>query len=116
MTFTRCLFTACLGIGLLCSSLYAQQTTSSQSLAVVPRLVNFSGKAIDSQGKAISGIAGATFAIYKEQYEGAPLWLESHNLQPDAKGNYTVQLGATKPDVCRWNFSVRARPAGWGPR
>ncbi len=98
MTFTRCLFTACLGIGLLCSSLYAQQTTSSQSLAVVPRLVNFSGKAIDSQGKAISGIAGATFAIYKEQYEGAPLWLESHNLQPDAKGNYTVQLGATKPD------------------
>jgi hypothetical protein len=67
-------------------------------LAVVPRLVNFSGKAIDSQGKAISGIAGATFAIYKEQYEGAPLWLESHNLQPDAKGNYTVQLGATKPD------------------
>jgi hypothetical protein len=34
----------------------------------------------------------------KEQYEGAPLWLESRNVQADAKGNYTVQLGATKPD------------------
>jgi hypothetical protein len=31
---------------------------------VVPRLVNFSGKAMDAQGKAVSGVAGATFAIY----------------------------------------------------
>ena len=45
-----------------------------------------------------TGIAGATFAIYKDQSEGAPLWLETQNVQPDAKGNYTVQLGATKPD------------------
>jgi hypothetical protein len=26
------------------------------------------------------------------------LWLETQNVQADAKGNYTVQLGATKPD------------------
>jgi hypothetical protein len=41
-------------------------------------------------------MAGATFAIYREQYEGAPLWLETQNVQGDVKGNYTVQLGATK--------------------
>jgi hypothetical protein len=98
MTFTRCLFAACLGSVLFCSSLHAQQSSSSQSSAVVPRLVNFSGKAADAQGKAISGIAGAAFAIYKDQYEGAALWLETQNLQPDAKGNYTIQLGDTKPD------------------
>ena len=63
-----------------------------------PRLVNFSGKAADAQGKAISGVAGVTFAIYKDQYEGAPLWLETQNIQADPKGNYTIQLGATKPD------------------
>jgi hypothetical protein len=50
----------------------AQQTVT-QSTPVVPRLVNFSGKAADTQGKAISGIAGVTFAIYKDQYDGAPL-------------------------------------------
>jgi len=78
---------------LLCSCLAAQQTST-----VVPRLVNFSGKATDSRGKITSGVAGVTFAIYKDQYEGSPLWLEIQNIQADAKGNYTVQLGATKPE------------------
>ena len=84
---------------LLCSVLCAQQTAvSSPSTAVVPRLVNFSGKAVDAQGKAIAGIAGVTFAIYREESGGAPLWLETQNIHPDAKGNYTAQLGATKSE------------------
>jgi hypothetical protein len=79
--------------------LNAQQSTPSPaSSAVVPKLVNFSGRAADMQGKAIAGIAGVTFAIYRDQSEGAPLWLETQNVTADAKGNYTVQLGATKPD------------------
>jgi hypothetical protein len=60
--------------------------------------VNFTGKTADAQGKLIAGIADVTFAIYKDQYEGAPLWLESQNIQADARGNYTVQLGTTKPE------------------
>jgi len=78
-----------------CGLLNAQQPTTP---AKVPRRVNFSGKAVDAQGKTISGIAGVTFAIYGDQYEGAPLWLETQNVQADAKGNYTAQLGATRPD------------------
>jgi hypothetical protein len=31
--------------------------------------VNFSGKAVDAQGKTISGIAGVTFAIYQQTTE-----------------------------------------------
>lgn len=76
----------------------AQQVALSAQAAVVPRLVNFSSNATDSQGRLITGIAGATFAIYKEQYEGSPLWLETQNIQADGQGNYTVQLGATKPE------------------
>jgi hypothetical protein len=57
--------------------------------------VNFTGKATDAQGKTIAGIAGVTFSIYKDQYEGAPLWMETQNIQADAKGNYTVHLGAS---------------------
>ena len=86
-----------LAISMFCSVMSAQQTSSSTQ-PVVPRLVNFSGRATDAQGKVISGIAGATFAIYKEDSGGSPLWLETQNIQADAKGNYTAQLGATKPD------------------
>jgi len=85
-------------VSLFCCVLNAQQSVSSSSSAVVPRLVNYSGKAIDAQGKPISGITGITFEIYKDQYEGSPLWMETQNVTADAKGNYTVQLGATKPD------------------
>jgi hypothetical protein len=83
---------------LFCWSMNAQQTSSLSGSATVPRLVNFSSKATDIQGKLISGIAGATFAIYKEETGGSPLWLETQNIQADAKGNYSVRLGATKPD------------------
>ncbi len=75
-------------------SLMAQSNTSG----VVPRLVNYSGKAVDAQGKTFTGVVGVTFAIYKDQTDGAPLWLETQNVQADAKGNYSVQLGATKSE------------------
>ena len=37
---------------------------------------------------------GVTFAFYAEQTGGAPLWLETQNVTPDANGRYTVYLGA----------------------
>jgi trimeric autotransporter adhesin len=78
--------------------LSAQQSASAQTVSVVPQLVNFSGRAMDSAGKPLAGIAGATFAIYAEQSGGAPLWMETQNIQSDAKGNYSVQLGATSTE------------------
>ena len=80
--------------------LHSECATSGYSFpsAAVPRLVNYSGRALGAEGKVISGITGITFAIYKNQYEGAPLWMETQNVTADAKGNYTVQLGASKSD------------------
>src|ERR1700691_1939360 len=75
-------------------SLMAQSNTGS----VVPRLMKYSGKAVDAQGKTFTGVVGITFAIYKDQTDGAPLWLETQNVQADAKGNYSAQLGATKSE------------------
>jgi hypothetical protein len=83
---------------LCCSGMNAQQASRSELAAAVPRLVSFSGKAVDAQGKTITGIAGVSFAIYAEQFGGVALWMEIQNVQADTKGNYTVQLGATKPD------------------
>jgi hypothetical protein len=65
MKFNRYLFGFYLGISLLGSSLVAQQPPTSASIAaIVPRLVNFTGKTADAQRKLIAGVA---FAIYKDQ-------------------------------------------------
>ena len=74
-------------------SLFAQQTTAAN--AVVPTLVQFSGVLTGSNGKPLTSITGVTFSLYAEQQGGAPLWLETQNVQPDKNGNYTVQLGST---------------------
>ncbi len=92
---------ACQLFCLLLSMSYAQATAqqtapapANPGTAVVPQLVNFSGRALDADGKVVTGTAGVTFAIYSEQYEGAPLWLETQNIQPDSRGSFTAQLGA----------------------
>ena len=82
---------------LLCCSLFgqAQQTGAASANAVVPTLVSFSGVLTGSNGKPLTTVTGVTFSLYAEQEGGAPLWLETQNVQPDKNGNYTVQLGAT---------------------
>jgi len=88
-----------LGTLILCSLLTAQQTAvPTSSVAVVPRLVNYSGRVMDAQSKAIPGVAGVTFSMYGEQDGGAPLWMETQNVRIDGRGNYTAQLGATKAE------------------
>ncbi|HLW88062.1 MAG TPA: hypothetical protein VKR57_06180 [Terriglobales bacterium] len=87
---------AALVAALLSTSVVGQQTGASAP--VVPRLVNFSGRATDASGKVISGTAGVTFAVYSAQYGGSPLWLETQNIQPDAGGNFTAQLGAASSE------------------
>jgi trimeric autotransporter adhesin len=81
------------------SLLQAQQPASAAAPAAPgPRLVNFSGRATNPRGQSISGAVGVTFAIYKDQYDGAPLWLETQSLIADARGNFTAALGATQPE------------------
>lgn len=64
----------------------------------VPRLIKFSGVAKDDAGKPVAGFVGITFALYKEGEGGAPLWLETQNVQADAAGRYTVMLGVTRAE------------------
>jgi hypothetical protein len=70
----------------------------------VPRLVSFSGTALDRQGRPIAGTVGITFAIYQDPSEDAPLWVESQNVHADAKGNYRVQLATF------WRKMQRSEP------
>lgn len=64
----------------------------------VPQLIRFTGAAKDVNGRPMSGVLGITFALYSAQTGGAPLWLETQNVQVDSNGHYSVQLGATQAE------------------
>jgi len=66
--------------------------------SAVPRLVQFSGVAKDTDGKPLTGTVGITFLLYRDQQGGAPLWMEVQNVQVDARGHYSAQLGANTQD------------------
>ena len=80
----------------------------------VPRLIAFSGTATNSAGPPIKDVAGATFAIYREEQGGAPLWMETQNIHPDAAGRYEVQLGATKSEGLPPDLFVSGEPRWLG--
>jgi len=80
----------------LAAPLFAQQSSEAvSSTAIVPPLVNFSGVLTDLNGKPLTNITGVTFLVYKEEQGGAPLWLETQNVQPNKTGLYSVMLGST---------------------
>ena len=75
----------------------AQQPVASAtngSNVVVPPLVNFSTVLTDLNGKPLTKLTGVTFLLYKEEQGGAPLWMETQNVQPDKTGHYSVMLGS----------------------
>jgi hypothetical protein len=86
-------------------TLHASQLTSGSpvtdgpaAVVTVPRVIKFSGVLSDSLGKPLTGTQGVTFALYKDQQGGSPLWLEQQNVVADDQGRYGVLLGATKSD------------------
>lgn len=85
-----------LALILLCfaNGIQAQQTVSNTSSAV-PALMHFSGVLSDLAGKPVTGVAGVTFSLYKDQLGGAPLWMETQNVHPDSHGHYNVMLGSS---------------------
>ena len=85
-------FALCLSLICCVLQVYAEQPAAS---GIVPSVVKFGGVLTDASGKPVTGTVGVTFALYKDQEGGAPLWMETQNVQPDKTGHYSVMLGAT---------------------
>ena len=83
------------GFLLFVLSLAAQSTGSGSTSSQVPPLVNFNGVLAGGNGKPLTGTVGVNFYLYQEQQGGAPLWLETQNVQADKTGHYSVALGST---------------------
>jgi hypothetical protein len=82
---------------LVCICAAQQPSTIATATTVsVPNLIRYSGTLKDAQGAAVpSATTGVTFAIYKQQDGGAPIWMETQNVATEASGNYSVLLGST---------------------
>src|SRR5262247_3843373 len=52
----------------------------------VPRMITFRGNLRDRSGQPLNGVVGLTFAMYRDQEGGQPLWQEVQNVQLDAQG------------------------------
>jgi len=63
--------------------------------APVPLVVRFSSNMRELDGTAPSGLRSITFALYKDQNGGAPLWLETQTVSLDNQGRFTVLLGSS---------------------
>lgn len=85
-------------VSLVAIALVVAPFSGAQQSAIVPTLVNFSGTLTDANGKPFSSTVGVTFYLYRDQQDGAPLWVETQNVQVDKTGHYTVTLGATKSE------------------
>src|SRR5215472_4972294 len=65
----------------------------------VPNLITYSGTLHSSSSLGASPrVVGVTFAIYRQEDGGAPLWLETQNVMPDSAGHYTVLLGSMRTE------------------
>ncbi len=117
---------SCIALAWLCSFLpvVAQTAAGKPATATVqvPRLVRFTGTLSEPAtsttvgnaeastsatgvatnstvaARLASSVVGVTFALYSQETGGAPLWLETQNVQVDQTSHYTVLLGLTKPE------------------
>jgi hypothetical protein len=69
--------------------------SSSTTESTVPRVINYSGVLTDVSGNPLTGVTGVSFFLFKDAQGGAPLWMETQNVQPDQAGHYTATLGST---------------------
>jgi hypothetical protein len=89
---------ALLCLGLMTPASVAAQQSNADGNASIPHLIRLSGMLKDVDGKPAQGNMGVTFAFYKDEQGGVPLWVETQNVTPDTSGRYSVMLGATKSD------------------
>ena len=82
-----CVLGVFLGIGCL-------QAQEAPVEFMVPRVIQFNGVLTNSGGQPLAGVQGVSFALYRDQEGGSPLWIESQNVAADEYGRFAVLLGA----------------------
>jgi hypothetical protein len=65
----------------------------------VPNVIAYSGRLhLASTAGSGANSFGVTFSIYRQQDGGAPIWLETQNVNVDNEGRFRVLLGRTRAE------------------
>ena len=102
---TSVCFAVCL-LMMCCVLPVSAQQPAAAANGVVPPVVKFSGVLTDVNSKALTGMVGVTFSLYKDSQGGAPLWVETQNVQADKNGHYSVMLGSSSSQGLPGNLFV----------
>ena len=101
----------------LAALLFVSTSPAQQAGTItVPNLIRYGGTLKDASGAPMTAATGVTFAIYKEQDGGAPVWTETQSVTPDAHGQYSVLLGSTTDTGLPSTSSRKKSNAGWACR
>ena len=94
-----------------------RQSAATATNLIVPPLVQVSGVLTDVNGKPLTELTGVTFGLYKDSQGGAPLWVETQNVEPNKAGHYSVMSWSVRfwrqrnladtPDVGSGKFHQR---------
>lgn len=57
----------------------------AQPGASLARLMKFSGELKNADGSGRTGVQGLTFALYRNEQDGSPLWMEPLNAEADSE-------------------------------
>ncbi|MGB9561761.1 MAG: hypothetical protein ACPL6C_03005 [bacterium] len=76
-------------------------------LSVVPRVLNYQGKILDSGGAGINGRLNMTFRLYTTELGGSPIWEEEIESVLVSLGLFSVLLGTRRPFPDSVDFSVQ---------
>src|ERR1700722_4005037 len=86
----------CTVLLIISGTLVACAQSDIKTTTAIPRLVKISGTLTDAGGEPLTGIVGVTFSVYEQPEGGAPLWMETGNVQVSGNGEYTFLLGSTR--------------------
>src|SRR5260370_20613465 len=73
-------------------------------------IVKFTGSMEEFGGAVASGLRGMTFALYKDQTGGVPLWMETQTVAVDNHGRFAVLLGSTSTNGIPASAFASAEP------
>ena len=76
----------------------ASVISAESNRVTVPRFIRFNGTLSDINGNPLNGTAEVIFTLYKQESDQEPVWTQAQTVQFDAKGNYSVLLGATQTE------------------
>ncbi|MBN2541790.1 hypothetical protein JXI42_02905 [bacterium] len=65
--------------------------------AEVPGTISYQGCFQDASGEPLTGVHTITYNLYTEPAGGTAIWTESHDVELDSSGLYSVMLGSINP-------------------